>query len=90
MEKEIKKYCKIQSPRPIGVPRDYFMVDRFWVKWLGCHYKTYANTKKVSEPTFLHQIKRCFGILFGLSVQVNMTFIIDINTNLNENDKEMS
>jgi hypothetical protein len=33
MEKEIKKYCKIQSPRPIGVPRDYFMVDRFWVTW---------------------------------------------------------
>ena len=45
MEKEIKKYCKIQSPRPIGVPRDYFMVDRFWVTWLGCHYKTYANIK---------------------------------------------
>jgi hypothetical protein len=26
---QLKKYCKIQSPRPIGVPRDYFMVDRF-------------------------------------------------------------
>jgi hypothetical protein len=25
------------------------------------------QTKKVSDPTFLHQIKRCFGILFGLS-----------------------
>jgi hypothetical protein len=32
------------------------------------------QTKKVSEPTFLHQIKRCFGILFGLSAQVNMAF----------------
>jgi hypothetical protein len=21
--------CKIQSPRSIGIPRDYFMVDRF-------------------------------------------------------------
>jgi hypothetical protein len=30
------------------------------------------QTKKVSEPTFLHQIKRCFGILFGLSAKVNM------------------
>jgi hypothetical protein len=29
MEKQIKKYCKIQFPRLIGVPRDYFMVDRF-------------------------------------------------------------
>ena len=48
--------------------------------------------KKVSdsEATFLHQIKRCFGILFGLSAQVNMAFIFDINTNLNENYKEMS
>ena len=27
MEKQNKKYCKIQSSRPIGVPRDYFMVD---------------------------------------------------------------
>jgi hypothetical protein len=42
------------------------------------------QTKKVSEPTFLHQIKRCFGILFGLSAQVIMAFIFDINTNLNE------
>jgi hypothetical protein len=49
------------------------------------------QTKKVSEPTFLHKIKRCFGILFGLSAQVNMAFIFEINTNLNENhDKEMS
>jgi hypothetical protein len=46
------------------------------------------QTKKVSEPTFLHQIKRCFGILFGLSAQVSMAFIFDINTNLNENHKE--
>ena len=23
------KDCKIQSPKPIGVPHDYFMVDRF-------------------------------------------------------------
>jgi hypothetical protein len=30
------------------------------------------QAKKVSEPTFLHQIKRCFGILFGLSAQVNV------------------
>jgi hypothetical protein len=86
---KLKKYCKIQSPRPICVPRDYFMVDRFQVTWLGRHYKTYAN-KKVSEPTFLHQIKWCFGILFGLSAQVNMAFIFDINTNLNKNYKEMS
>jgi hypothetical protein len=28
-KKQIKKYCKIQSPRPICVPSDYFMVDRF-------------------------------------------------------------
>jgi accessory colonization factor AcfC len=48
------------------------------------------QTKKVSEPTFLHQIKRCFDILFGLSAQVNMAFIFEINTNLNENHKEMS
>jgi hypothetical protein len=48
------------------------------------------QTKKVSEPTFLHQIKRRFGILFGLSAQVNMAFIFEINTNLNENHKEMS
>jgi hypothetical protein len=35
----------IQSPRPICVPRDYFMVDRFQVTWLGHHYKTSANKK---------------------------------------------
>jgi hypothetical protein len=48
--------------------------------------------KKVSdsEATFLHRIKRCFVILFGLSVQVSMAFIFDINTNLNEDNKEMS
>jgi len=30
-KKQIKKYCKIQSPCPwpIGVPHDYFMVDKF-------------------------------------------------------------
>ena len=28
-KKQIKKYYKIQSPSSIGVPRDYFMVDRF-------------------------------------------------------------
>jgi hypothetical protein len=32
----------------------------------------------------------CFGILFGLSAQVNMAFIYDINTHLNENYKDMS
>ena len=48
------------------------------------------QAEKVSEPIFLHRIKRCFGILFGLSAQVNMAFIFDINTNLNENNKEMS
>ena len=48
------------------------------------------QTKKVSELTFLHQIKRCFGILFGLNAQVILPFISDINPNLNENDKEMS
>jgi hypothetical protein len=37
-----------------------------------------------------NQIKRCFGILFGLSAQVNMAFIFEINTNINENHKEMS
>ena len=37
-----------------------------------------------------NQIKRCFGILFGLSAQVNMAFNFDINTNLNENYKKMS
>ena len=26
---KLKKYCKIQSPWPIGVPHDYFMVDGF-------------------------------------------------------------
>jgi hypothetical protein len=45
------------------------------------------ETKKVREPTFLHRIKQRFGILFG---QVNMAFIFEINTNLNENNKEMS
>jgi hypothetical protein len=48
------------------------------------------QTKKASEPTFLHHIKRCVGVLFGLSAQVSMAFIFDINTNLNENYKEMS
>jgi hypothetical protein len=48
------------------------------------------QTEKVSEQTFLHQIKQCFVILFGLSAQVNMAFIFEINTNLNENYKEMS
>jgi hypothetical protein len=41
------------------------------------------QTKKVSEPSFLHQIKRCFGILFGLSAQVSMAFIFEINTTYN-------
>ena len=27
-KKQIEIYCKIQSPCPIGVPPDYFMVDR--------------------------------------------------------------
>jgi hypothetical protein len=27
----------------------------------------HMQTKQVSEPTFLHQIKQCFGILFGFS-----------------------
>jgi hypothetical protein len=36
------------------------------------------------------QIKRCFGILFGLCAQENMAFIFDINTHLNEIYKEMS
>jgi hypothetical protein len=40
----------------------------------------HIQTKKVSEQTFLYQIKRCFGILFGLSAQVNMAFIFEINT----------
>jgi hypothetical protein len=45
-KKQIKKiFCKIQSPWPIGVPHDYFMVDRFQVAWLVRHYKTYANKK---------------------------------------------
>jgi hypothetical protein len=38
------------------------------------------QTKNVSEPTFLHQIKRSFGILFGLSAQVSIAFIFEINT----------
>ena len=50
----------------------------------------HMQTNKDSEPTFLHQIKRCFGILFGLSAKVNMAFIFEINTTLNENHKEMS
>ena len=28
---KLKKYCKIQSPWSIGVPHDYFMVDRIQV-----------------------------------------------------------
>jgi hypothetical protein len=55
-----------------------------------CAITKLKQTKKVSEPTFLHRIKRCCGILFGLSAQVSMVFIFDINTNLNENNKEMS
>jgi hypothetical protein len=43
------------------------MVDRFQVA-----ITKHMQTKKVSEPTYLHQIKRCFGILFGSSAQVNM------------------
>ena len=46
--------------------------------------------KNVSETTFLHRIKLCFGMVFGLSAAVNMGFIFDINTNLSENDKKMS
>ena len=46
--------------------------------------------KNVSEPTFLHRIKLCFGSVFGLSAAVSMAFIFDINTNLNENDRKMS
>jgi flagellin-specific chaperone FliS len=61
----------------------------FRLRDLGAITK-HMQTKKVSEPTFLHQIKRCFGILFGLSAQVNMALIFEINTNLNENHKEMS
>ena len=80
---QIKKDCKMQSLRPIGVPRDYFMVD------MSAITKP-IQTKKVSEPTFLHQIKRCFGILFGLSVQVIMAFFFDINTNWKENYKNIS
>jgi hypothetical protein len=56
---------------------------------MGANTK-HIQAKKVSELTFLHQIKRCLGILFGLSAQVNMAFIFGINTNLNENHKEMS
>jgi hypothetical protein len=40
-----KSKGKIQSPWPIGVPYDYFMVDRFKVAWLVLNYKTYANRK---------------------------------------------
>jgi len=60
---------------------------RFQVTWLVTKH---MQTKKVSKSTFLHQIERCFGILFGLSAKVNKAFIFDINTNLNENHKEMS
>jgi hypothetical protein len=55
-----------------------------------CAIAKLMQTKKVSEPTFLHRIKQCFGILLDLSAQVNMAFIVDINTNLNENNKEMA
>jgi hypothetical protein len=53
------------------------------------------QAKKVSEGTFLHQIKPCFGIMpfylaYTVSAQVIMAFIFDINTDLNENYKEMS
>ena len=49
------------------------------------------QTTKVGEPTFLARIKRCFLHCIWLkSAQVNMAFIFDINTNLNENNKEMS
>jgi hypothetical protein len=41
-------------------------------------------------PIFSLNCVCCFGNLFGLSAQVNMAFIFDINTNLNENYKEMS
>ena len=47
-----------------------------------CAITKLMQTKKVSEPTW--------HILFGLSAQVNMVFIFDININLNENNKEMS
>jgi hypothetical protein len=36
----------------------------------------------------VNRLKRSFGILFGLSAQVNMAFIFDISTNLN--NQEMS
>ena len=40
--------------------------------------------------TFLHRIKQGFRILFCLSAQVNIAYILAINPDLNENDKEMS
>ena len=61
----------------------------FRLRDLGAITK-HMQTKMVSGPTFLHQIKRCFGILFSLSALVNMAFFFDINANLNENYKEMS
>jgi hypothetical protein len=48
------------------------------------------QTKKVSEPTWHIFFFQFRNILFGLSAQVNMAFIFDININLNENNKEMS
>jgi hypothetical protein len=45
--------------------------------------------KMLLHLSIFYEFKRCFGILFGLSAQVNMVFIFDINTNLNENNKEM-
>ena len=54
------------------------MVDRFYV------YMTWAPLQNICKQ------KRCFGILFGLSAQVKMAFIFDINTNLNQNNNEMS
>jgi hypothetical protein len=32
---KLKKYCKIQSPWPIGVPRDYFQIIHYGLFFSG-------------------------------------------------------
>jgi hypothetical protein len=49
-----------------------------------------CKQKRSVSRHFFIELNDVFGILFGLSAQVNMALIFDINTNSNENNKELS
>jgi hypothetical protein len=55
----------------------------------SCSLQNICKQKRSASRHFFIKLSDVFGILFGLSAQVNMAFIFEINTNLNENHKEM-